>query len=88
MDGVHGSEQSSVYHGEGPGTSGGGRPRAFVLVREGLDADDAVVREIVAYGIALPDGGAATVPAEGCSFGRWISPESAARRLDAEVDWG
>ena len=88
MDGVHGSEQSSVYHAGDAGTSACGHPRAFVLVREELDADDSVVREVVAYGIALPDGGAATVPAEGCSFGRWLSPESAARRLDAEVVWG
>lgn len=84
MDDVHESEQSSVYHA----TDGEGRaPRLFILVREDFDEDDVVVREVVAYGIALPDGAAATIPAKGNGFGRWISPQSASRRLHSDLVW-
>ncbi|WP_301174119.1 hypothetical protein [Actinomadura geliboluensis] len=49
--------------------------------------DEAVVEEILAYGIALPDGAAATVPLSGRWFGRWLTPESASRRTAAELVW-
>ncbi|MFI0373300.1 hypothetical protein ACH35V_36035 [Actinomadura sp. 1N219] len=85
MDDVHESELMPVYHAAREGTSE--VPRLFMLVREDLDEDDEVVREVVAYGIALPGGAAATVAARGSGFGRWISPESASRRLCSELVW-
>ncbi|TYB46728.1 hypothetical protein [Actinomadura chibensis] len=85
MDDVHESEQTPVYHAVDAGTSEA--PRLFVLVQEDLDEDYAVIREVVAYGIALPGGAAATVFARGGGFGRWISPESASRRLHSELVW-
>lgn len=85
MDDVHEAELTPVYHAADVGTSEA--PRLFVLVQEGVDEDDVVVREVVAYGIALPGGAAATVPARGNGFGRWISPETASRRLCSELVW-
>ena len=48
---------------------------------------DAVVDEVVAYGIVMPDGSAATVPISGRGFGRWLTPESASRRMQSELVW-
>jgi hypothetical protein len=62
-------------------------PRLFVLVREESGENDAVVDEVVAYGIAMPDGSAATVPPGGRGFGRWLTPESASRRMCSKVVW-
>lgn len=91
MDDVHESEQLPVYHAEGAewvaALTGGVVPRLFALVREDYGEDDAVVEEVVAYGIALPNGSAATVPAQGSGFGRWISPQSASRRLCSDLVW-
>ena len=85
MDDVHGSELPPVYHAAEVGMNG--PPRLFVLVQEDLDENDAVVREVVAYGIELPNGSAATVPVRGNGFGRWISPQSASRRLCSDLVW-
>jgi hypothetical protein len=63
---------------------GGELPKLFALVQE-FDEEDAVVREIVAYGIAMPDGSAATC--KGPTFARWQSAESASRRLCSELVW-
>lgn len=80
MDDVHESEQLPVYHAEEAewvaALVGGVAPRLFALVREDYGEDDAVVEEVVAYGIALPNGSAATVLARGSGFGRWISPRA------------
>ncbi|QFG25016.1 hypothetical protein [Actinomadura sp. WMMB 499] len=86
MDDIHESELPTVYHALEVDERD--VPRLFLLVQEDLDDADAVVREVVAYGIALPDGAAATVSLRGSGFGRWLSPESAARRLRAELVWG
>ncbi|POM27739.1 hypothetical protein BTM25_21580 [Actinomadura rubteroloni] len=53
------------------------------------DADDAPNAQlaVVAYGVALPRGSATTLTLEGRAFGHWQSPESAARRLHAEMVW-
>lgn len=71
----------------------GGSPRVFALVQE-FDEDDEtgeggeeVVTEVVAYGLALPDGTAATVGLIGHGFGRWRSPYSAASRLHSDLVW-
>lgn len=98
MDAVHKSELSSVYHVEEPDMNpsgaalvarlcGGDPPRLFALVREDFDENDAAVREIVGYGIALPNGSAATIPTTGQGYARWISPESASRRLCSDLIW-
>lgn len=101
MDGVHESERTSVYHvpdldttpehDDAPLVLAGRRPRLFVLVQDVVESEDeAEVRlmpEVVAYGIALPDGAAATVSATGRDFGRWQSPESASRWLSSELVW-
>jgi hypothetical protein len=63
----------------------GFEPRLFALVQEFAEAD-AVIPEVVAYGISLP-GGATTVHAGGRSIGRWASAESAASRFGACLVW-
>lgn len=85
MDDVHESELTPVYHAVDVETSEA--PRLFVLVQEGFYEDGAAVRVVVAYGIALPDGAAATVFARGHGFARWISPESASRRTHSDLVW-
>jgi hypothetical protein len=62
-----------------------GTPRLFALVRD--DAEDETEAEVVAYGIALPDGAAATVGVRHPMTGRWISPHTAAARLHSELIW-
>ncbi|WP_214410876.1 hypothetical protein [Sphaerisporangium fuscum] len=42
---------------------------------------------VVAVGMALPGGGAATVATDGREFGRWGSADRAARRLHSECVW-
>jgi hypothetical protein len=64
----------------------GGLPRMFALVQESGE-DDEIVTEVVAYGLALPDGGAATVGVAASGFGRWISAHSAASRLNSDLVW-
>jgi hypothetical protein len=91
MDDIHQSEHSPVYHERDADTNRqelwtGRPPRLFVLVQE-FDEHDAVVQEVVAYGIALPDGSAATISPQGWSSGRWRSPESASRRLCSDLLW-
>ncbi|MEV5413632.1 hypothetical protein AB0K60_32995 [Thermopolyspora sp. NPDC052614] len=61
-----------------------GTPRLFALVRH--DEDEGST-EVVAYGIALPEGGAATIGVGRSSFGRWISAQTAATRLRTELVW-
>ncbi|MFD0857290.1 hypothetical protein ACFQ07_34115 [Actinomadura adrarensis] len=92
MEGVQESEHASVYHD--PEMSavvaeccGGEMPRLFALVREFDDENDQPVREVVAYGIALPNGGAATVGASGRQFGKWASPDAASLRMNSELVW-
>lgn len=94
MDGIHKSELSSVYHEAVPDDGAlaeelweGNPPRLFALVQEDYGEDDSVIHEVVAYGIALPSGSATTFLASGEGIGRWISPESASRRLDSELIW-
>ena len=43
--------------------------------------------EVVAYGIVMPDGSAATVPLGGRGLGWWCTPESASRRMFSELVW-
>ncbi|MFG2090425.1 MULTISPECIES: hypothetical protein [unclassified Spirillospora] len=91
MDDVHESELPTVYHADvaewAVALGGGVAPRLFALVREVLGEDDAVLEEVVAYGIVLPDGSAATVPLSGRGFGRWLTPESASRRMVSDLVW-
>ncbi|TDC41780.1 hypothetical protein E1281_36985 [Actinomadura sp. KC345] len=91
MDDVHESEQLTVYHAAEAervvALAGGAVPRLFALVREDVGEDDAVVEEVVAYGVALPDGSAATIPPSGQGFGRWLTPQSASRRMLSELVW-
>ncbi|MEU7988870.1 hypothetical protein AB0B56_28800 [Streptosporangium canum] len=70
----------------GEETSTGGLPRMFALVQE-FDEDDEIVTEVMAYGLALPEGGAATVGVAASGFGRWISADSAASRLGCDLVW-
>ncbi|TDC73667.1 hypothetical protein [Actinomadura sp. 7K507] len=90
MDDVHEPELLTVYHAdeaEVVALAGGAAPRLFALVREDYGEDDAVVEEVVAYGVALPDGSAATVPLSGRGLGRWLTPQSASRRMLSELVW-
>ncbi|WP_326638024.1 hypothetical protein OG884_28815 [Streptosporangium sp. NBC_01755] len=68
----------------------GDLPRMFALVQE-LDEDDERGRasspEVVAYGLALPDGTAATVSRNGYGFGRWTNAHRAAHRLGSDLVW-
>lgn len=82
MDDVHESERLPVYHD--PRTDAlvaelwpAGPPRLFALVDEDEDENDEVVREVMAYGIALPDGAATTVGATGVGWASWLSADSA-----------
>ncbi|MFI6455459.1 hypothetical protein ACIBF6_28325 [Streptosporangium amethystogenes] len=62
----------------------GGLPRVFALVRE--VEDEEIMARLVAYGLALPSGDAATVGTPR-GFGRWRSPQSAAYRLGSDLVW-
>ncbi|MEV4751312.1 hypothetical protein AB0K21_33530 [Streptosporangium sp. NPDC049248] len=62
----------------------GGLPRVFALVREAEDEE--ITARVVAYGLALPGGDAATVGATR-GFGRWTSARSAAYRLGSDLVW-
>ncbi|WP_329092860.1 hypothetical protein [Streptosporangium sp. NBC_01469] len=75
-------------------TPTGNPPRMFALVQELFyeeneddERDEESVTEVVAYGLALPCGTAATVGANGRDFGRWTSAHSAARRLHSDLVW-
>ncbi|MGJ6961471.1 hypothetical protein ACSDR0_06125 [Streptosporangium sp. G11] len=64
----------------------------FALVQEFYEDDEGEedgesVTEVVAYGLTLPGGTAATVGANGNGFGRWTSAYSAARRLHSDLVW-
>ncbi|MFF0578592.1 hypothetical protein ACFY19_24170 [Streptosporangium saharense] len=56
--------------------------RAFALVQE-IDEGET---EVVAYGLELPTGVAATVGVVQ-GFGRWQSARNAARRLHSDLVW-
>ncbi|MER7205547.1 MULTISPECIES: hypothetical protein [Streptosporangium] len=59
-------------------------PRVFALVQEGWEGEQA---EVVAYGLTLPCGQAATIGADGRGHGLWNSAQSAARRLHSDLVW-
>lgn len=89
MDDVHETGQPPVYHV--PETAAivaelwpAGPPRLFALVQAYEGEDEQVVRQVMAYGIELPGGGAATV---GRISGRWRSADSAASRLYSDLLW-
>ncbi|MEV8636350.1 hypothetical protein AB0395_32320 [Streptosporangium sp. NPDC051023] len=63
----------------------GGLPRVFALV-QGFEDDEEGVAGVVAYGLELPCGTAATVGVDR-GFGRWSSALSAATRLDSDLVW-
>lgn len=88
---VPGLGRPPVRHEEGRAAAaglGGGRvARLFALVREADDDDGTPVREITAYGMALPDGRVMTTEASGTGVYFWQSPESASRRMDSELIW-
>ncbi|MGC5011882.1 hypothetical protein ACLQ2R_14050 [Streptosporangium sp. DT93] len=65
----------------------GGLPRVFALVQEFGDHDEEGVAEVVAYGLALPGGEAATVGVTARGFGSWRSADSAAHRLRSDLVW-
>ncbi|OUC98034.1 hypothetical protein [Streptosporangium minutum] len=64
----------------------GGLPRMFALVQETGEDDEEIAVEVVAYGLALPCGTAATVGVVN-GFGRWTSAHSAASRLRSDLVW-
>lgn len=64
----------------------GGLPRMFALVRQAEGEDEEIMARLVAYGLALPGGDAATVGAIR-GFDRWMSPRSAAYRLGSDLVW-
>jgi len=84
------SDASPVYHGPGPLTRLAARlrrrpdprrvPRVFALVR-----DDDKAAGLVAWGMALPDGGAVTIG--GRDIGSYSSPDRAARLHRADLEW-
>lgn len=49
--------------------------------------NDRTVREVMAYGIELPDGAAATVGVAMPGGGRWLSADSASRRMNSDLVW-
>lgn len=65
----------------------GDLPRMFALVQEFDEDDGESLTEVVAYGLALPDGTAATVGANGHGFGRWTNAHRAAWRLRSDLVW-
>ncbi|GII79195.1 hypothetical protein Sru01_41770 [Sphaerisporangium rufum] len=66
----------------------GGLPRVFARIRDqGHGEDERSDLRVVALGLALPDGGAATVEVGGNGFGRWGSAERAAWVLGGECVW-
>lgn len=64
-----------------------GEPRLFALIQECAGDNEGVMTEVVAYGLTLPGGAAATVGVNGNGFGRWTSAHSAARRLHSDLLW-
>jgi hypothetical protein len=54
---------------------------------EPADRSGVAVREVVAYGIALPNGSVATVGASGRGFAQWASLDSASERMCSELVW-
>ncbi|WP_433362765.1 hypothetical protein [Streptosporangium sp. CA-115845] len=64
----------------------GGLPRVFALVQEAEGEGEEIMARLVAYGLALPGGDAATVGAVR-GFGRWTSARSAAYRLGSDLVW-
>jgi len=92
MDGVHDTERPPVYHELELGAIvaelwPGGPPRLFALVWEGDDENDQIVREVTAYGIALPNGSATTVGPAGSGWANWRSANSACWRMDSDLVW-
>jgi hypothetical protein len=76
----------------------GEAPRLFALVRPLYDISDDILEdsdavpvepdaELIAYGVALPDGTATTFTIRGRSFGKWRNPDRAAMRLYSELVW-
>jgi hypothetical protein len=70
-----------------PSGSAGRPPRLFALVQEDEDENNRVIWEVMAYGMVLPNGSAATVGSAGTGFGSWRSPESASRHTYSELVW-
>ncbi|GGK85239.1 hypothetical protein Sme01_29920 [Sphaerisporangium melleum] len=63
----------------------GGVPRLFALIRD--EGDDKPAMRVIALGVSLPHGGAATVGMDGHGFGRWGSVQRAAFGLGCEYVW-
>ncbi|GAA4190403.1 hypothetical protein GCM10022252_28670 [Streptosporangium oxazolinicum] len=59
----------------------------FALVQEFDDPDGEGLSEVVAYGLVLPGGEAATVGVTARGFGSWRSADSAAYRLHSDLVW-
>lgn len=97
MEGIRRSGRPSVPHGDEPESriaaaevaepAGGRVARLFALVQEFDDDNDRPVREVVAYGMALPSGHTMTVTPSGAGIHTWQSPHSASRRLGSELVW-
>ncbi|MFC3985230.1 hypothetical protein [Streptosporangium jomthongense] len=80
MEHFTGSDPSIVPHS--PAGDVGFGVRAFALVQE----IDEGATEVIAYGLQLPCGTAATVGVVQ-GYGRWRSADSAARRLGSDLVW-
>jgi hypothetical protein len=100
MDDIQDSEHPPVYHADDQDTSpddaellrkhwAGNPPRLFALIQEFEDDEDEdqIEREIVAYGIMLPDGSATTVGAGGSGFGRFGSAIAASDTYYSDLVW-
>lgn len=85
MEHVPGSDYPPVYHNdlEGYASVIGIAPRLFALIQ----SFDEVDAELVAYGIALPDGTAATIGPHGRGVGHWADPARAAARFASDLVW-
>ena len=46
-----------------------------------------MTREVMAYGIALPNGSATTVSTAGSEWASWRSPDSASWRMCSDLVW-
>ncbi|MGH3390655.1 MAG: hypothetical protein ACRDOO_17445 [Actinomadura sp.] len=99
MDDTRDSEHRPVYHADNLHTSpeytqvlrkhwGGNPPRLFVLIQEWDDEDDEdqVEQEVVAYGIAMPNGSATTVGTGG-GIGSFSSPTAASEMFCSDLVW-
>ncbi|MEU8379700.1 hypothetical protein [Streptosporangium sp. NPDC048865] len=89
QEAVNGGEKDAFPENIGPTREdvralAGGLPHVFAPVQEFTDHDREGAAEVVAYGLALPGGEAATVGVTCRGFGTWRSADSTAHRLRSD----